>query len=114
MQHARKIGKAEWFFHRIAVELKNAKKRVPGAPQFNEFRAFLAATWVGLGFWLMPDDLIARVLPKPFAGFSRQAITRAVRELGLVKHPDTARDPIVKGLGDGGVFLFREGYSPKA
>jgi hypothetical protein len=61
----------------------------------------------------MPDDLIARVLPKPFAGFSRQAITRAVEELGLVKHADTARDPVVKGLGDGGEFIFRKGYPPK-
>jgi hypothetical protein len=114
VQHAQKIGKGEWFIDRVAVELKNAKKRVPGAPQFNEFRAFLAVTWVKFGFWLMPDDLIARVLPKPFAGFSRQAITRAVNELGLVKHWDTEREPIVKGLGEGGVFVFRRGYPPKA
>src|SRR5262249_37746631 len=83
VQHAQKIGKAEWFFDRVAAELKNAKKRVPGAPQVNEFRVFLATTWLRYGLWLMSDDLIARVLPKPFAGFARQAITRAVKELGL-------------------------------
>jgi len=114
VQHAQRIGKAEWFFDRVAADLKNAKKRVPGAPQFNPFRAFLATTWVRSGLWLMPDDLIARVLPMPHAGFSRQAITRAVKELGLVKHPDTARAPIVKGLGPGPVFIFREGYPPKS
>jgi hypothetical protein len=117
VQHAQRIGKAEWFFDRVAAELKNAKKRkkrVLGAPQVNKFRVFLAATWLRSGLWLMSDDLIARVLPKPVAGNSRQAITRAVKELGLVKHPDTARKPIVKGLGDGGVFIFREGYPPKS
>jgi hypothetical protein len=40
MQHAQRIGRGEWFIDRVAVELKNAKKQVPGAPQFNEFRAF--------------------------------------------------------------------------
>ena len=116
VQHAQKIGKAEWFFDRVAAELKNAKKRkrAPGAPEFNEFRAFLATTWLRYGLWLMPDALIARVLPKPYAGYTRQTITRAVKELGLVKHPDTARDPIVKGLGESGAFIFREGYPPKS
>ena len=114
VQHAQKMGEAEWFFGRVAAELKNAKKRVPGAPQFNRFRAFLATTWVRSGLWLMPDHLIARILPMPHAGFTRQTISRAVKELGLVKHPDTARAPIVKGLGPGPVFIFREGYLPKS
>jgi hypothetical protein len=114
VQLAQGMGKAEWFFDRVAADLKNAKKRVPGAPQFNRFRAFLATSWVRAGLWLMPDDLIARVLPMPHAGCSRQAITKAVKELGLVKHPDTARAPIVKGLGPGPVFIFREGYPPKS
>jgi hypothetical protein len=115
VQHAQNIGKAEWFFDRAAAELKNAKKRVPGAPRFNQCRAFLATTWLRCGWWLMQDHLIARLLPKPCTGFSsRQAITRAVKELGLVKHPDTARAPRVKDLGPGGVFIFREGYPPKS
>ena len=116
VQHAQRMGEAEWFFDRVAAELKNAKKRkkrVPGAPQVSQLRALLAATWLRYGLWLMPDDLIARVLPMPAGGCSRQAITRAVKELGLVKHPDTARAPIVKDLGPGGVFIFREGYPPK-
>ena len=106
VRHAQRIGKAEWFFDRVAAELKNAKKRVPGAPQFNRFRAYLATIWVRSGLWLMPDDLIARVLPMPYAGFSRQAISRAVKELGLVKHPDTARDPIVKVWGKAERLFF--------
>ena len=63
----------------------------------------------------MSDDLIARVATtiklKP-DGCNRQTITRAVKELGLVKHPDTARAPVVKDLGDKGVFVFRQGYPP--
>jgi hypothetical protein len=114
VQHAQRIGKAEWFFDRVAAELKNAKKRVPGAPEVNKFRVHLATASLRCGFWLMPDDLIARVLQKPYAGNTRQAITRAVKELGLVKHPDTRRDPIVKDLGAGGVLIFREGYPPKS
>lgn len=114
VQHAQRIGKAEWFFDRVAAELKNTKKRVPGAPQFSEFRAFLAAVWLRYGLWLMPDALIARVLPKPHAGNTRQTITKAVKELGLVKHPDTALAPIIKGLDDTGAFIFRKGYPPKS
>ena len=114
VQHAQRIGKAEWFFDRVAAELKNAKKRVRGAPQLSNLRVLLAATWLRYGLWLMPDDLIARVLPKPCAGYSRQAISRAVEELGLVKHPYTERAAIVKDLGPGGVFIFREGYPPKS
>jgi hypothetical protein len=114
VQHAQRIGKAEWFFGRVAAELKNAKKRVPGAQQCNEFRAFLATVWLRYMLWLMSDALITRVLRGRAAGYSRQAITRAVKELGLVKHPDTARAPIVKDLVEPGVFIFREGYPPKS
>jgi hypothetical protein len=111
--HAQKMGEAEWFFDRVAAELRNAKKRVPGAPQFNQLRAFLAAAWLRNGLWLMPDDLIARVLPMPVGGYNRQTISKAVKELGLVKHPDTARAPIVKYGGLDVMFIFREGYPPK-
>jgi hypothetical protein len=113
INHAQKIDKAESFIERLTAELKNAKKRVAGAPQFNQFRAVLTERWVRYGFWLMSDDLIARVVTtiklKP-DGCNRQTITRAVKELRLVKHRDTARQPIVNDLGEGGMFIFREGY----
>ncbi len=111
-QYARQIGKLNWFNKRLAAELHNATKRVPDAQQFNQFRAQLVMNWLRYGYWLMSDHLIASVLPKPFAGYSRQAITKAVKELELVKYPDTARALIVKGLGQGGVFVFRQGYPP--
>jgi hypothetical protein len=117
VQHAQKIGKAEWFSERLAEETKNAKIRVRGAPWFNRFRALLVNSWLSHGFWLMSDDLIARVVQtlkfKP-TGCTRQTITKAVKELGLVKHPDTARKPIVKDIGTGGKFIFREGYPPQS
>ena len=113
-QYAQHIGKVDWFSKRLPAELHNATKRVAGAHQFNDFRAMIATHWLRFGLWLMSDDLIARVLPKPFAGCTRQAITRAVKELGLLKHPETARAPVVKDLRERGVFVFREGYSPKA
>jgi len=116
IEHAQKIGKAEWFIERVTADLENAKKRVPSAPQFNQFRALLVVHWMRYLFWLMSDDLIARVVTtiklKP-DGCNRQTITRAVKELRLVKHPDTGCQPVVKALGEGGVFIFREGYSPQ-
>jgi hypothetical protein len=118
LQYAQRIGETEsyLFIERLADELKNAKKRVPGAPQFNWFRALLARCWMRNGFWLMSDDLIARrvttIRLKP-DGCNRQTITKAVKELGLVKHQDTARAPIVKGFGKDGALIFREGYPPK-
>jgi hypothetical protein len=115
LQYAQHINKADWFIKRSNAELNNAKKRVPGAPQINEFRTLIVVNWVLYGFWLMSDDLIARVATtiklKP-DGCNRQTITKAVKELGLVKHQDTARAPIVKSLGKNGVFVFRQGYPP--
>jgi len=100
----------------LADELKNARKRVPGAPQFPQFRAVIASNWMRYGFWLMPDDLVARIATttkmKPH-GCNRQTITKIVKELHLVKHRDTARRPIVKGIGKDGILVFREGYPPK-
>jgi hypothetical protein len=65
----------------------------------------------------MSDDLVARVVTtaklKP-VGCNRQTITKAVKELGLLKHGDTARRPIVKDIGKAGVFIFREGYPLRA
>ena len=113
LQYAQHINKADWFVKRLDAEFNNAKKRVPKAPQFNQFRALIITEWVHYGFWLMSDDRIARIATtiklKP-DGCNRQTITKAVKELGLVKHQDTARAPIVKGLGKNGVFVFRQGY----
>jgi len=118
LQYAQQVGKTQayLFIARLADELKNARKRVPGAPQFPPFRALLVTTWVHHGFWLMSDDLIARIATtrkmKP-DGCNRQTITKIVKELHLVKHRDTARRPIVKGIGKDGILVFREGYPPK-
>jgi len=111
LQYAQRIGETEsyLFIERLADELKNAKKRVPGASEFSEFRARLTTFWMQHGFWLMSDDLIARL-----THVSRQAVAKAVKELKLTKHPDTARAPIVKGLDEKGRFVFREGYPLKA
>jgi hypothetical protein len=105
MQHAQKIGKGRWFLERLNAEFKNAEKRVPGASQFSKCRVELVIRWLRSGFWLMSDDLIAR-----FLYVSREAIRIAVKELQLVKHHDTARAPIIKGLDENGVILFRQGY----
>ena len=72
-------------------------------------RAQVVARWMQNGFWLMSDDLIARI-----ACVSRQTITKAVKELALIKHRDSARRPIVKGVDENGVFIFREGYPLKS
>jgi hypothetical protein len=118
LQHAQQVGGtvAYLFIERLYAELNNARKRVFGAPQFPQFRVLLVCCWVRDLFWLMSDDLVARVVTtrrmKP-DGCNRQTITKAVKELGLVKHQDTARRPIVKGLGRDGFLIFREGYPPK-
>jgi hypothetical protein len=111
LQYAQQVGKTQayLFIARLADELKNARKRVPGAPQFSEIRARLVGMWVRSGFWLMSDDLIARI-----AHVGRQAVAKAVKELELVKHRDTKQRPIVKGLGEDSRFVFREGYPPKS
>lgn len=119
LQYAQRVGRTQsyLFIERLADELKNARKRVPGAPQFSEFRALLVLHWMHHGFWLMPDDLIARIATtrkmKP-NGCNRQTITKAVKELQLVKHPDTAHRPIVKDFAKGGKLIFRDGYPPKS
>jgi hypothetical protein len=118
LRYAQRIGRTQayLFCERLADELKNARKRVPGAPQFPQFRAVIASNWMLYGFWLMPDDLVARIATttkmKPH-GCNRQTITKIVKELHLVKHRDTARRPIVKGIGKDGILVFREGYPPK-
>jgi len=111
LRFSQQTGKTEayLFIQRLADELKNAKRRVPGAVEFSEFRAQLAKLWMREGLWLMSDDLIARI-----ANVSRQGVAKAVKELRLVKHPDTPRAPIVNGLDENGVFIFREGYPPKS
>jgi hypothetical protein len=110
LQYVQRIGETEsyLFIERLADELKNAKKRVPSAPQFSPLRAQVVAGWVQNGFWLMSDDLIARI-----ACVSRQTITKAVKELALEKQRDSARRPIVNSLGEDGRFVFREGYPLK-
>jgi len=108
MLHAQKIGKAQWFIERLTDELKNARKRVPGAAQFSRFRALLVRTWMHYGFWLMSDNLIARL-----THVSRPAVAKAVKELALVKHRDSVGRPIVKSLDKDGRFVFREGYPLK-
>jgi hypothetical protein len=112
LQYAQHINKADWFIKRLSTEFNNAKKRVPDAPQFNQFRTQIVVVWLRYGFWLMSDDLIARTATtiklKP-DGCNRQTITKAVKQLGLVKHQDTARAPIVKGLGKNGVLIFKDG-----
>jgi hypothetical protein len=119
LQYAQVVGRTQsyLFIERLADELKNARKRVAGAPQFSEFRALLVTHWMHHGFWLMPDDLIARIATtrkmKP-DGCNRQTITKAVKELQLVKHPDTAHRPIVKDFAKGDKLIFRDGYPPKS
>jgi hypothetical protein len=119
LQCAQQVGRTQayLFIARLADELKNARKRVPGAPQFSPFRALLVSTWMCHGFWLMSDNLIARIATtrrmKP-DGCNRQTIMKAVKELHLVKHRDTARRPIVKDIGKDSVLVFREGYPPKS
>jgi len=119
LQYAQRVGRTQsyLFIKRLVEELKSARKRVPGAPQFSKFRALLVAHWMHHGFWLMPDDLIARIATtrkmKP-DGCNRQTITKAVKELQLVKHPDTAHRPIVKDFAKGGKLIFRDGYPPKS
>jgi hypothetical protein len=105
MLHAERIGKGRWFFERLHAEFKNAEKRVPGASQFSKGRVELVIRWLRSGFWLMSDDLIAR-----FLYVSREAIRKSVKELQLVKHHDTGRAPIIKGLDENGMILFRQGY----
>jgi len=119
LQYAQRVGRTQsyLFIKRLVEELKSARKRVPGAPQFSKFRALLVAHWMHHGFWLMPDDLIARIATtrkmKP-DGCNRQTITKAVKELQLVKHPDTAHRPIVKDFAKGGKLIFRDDYPPKS
>jgi hypothetical protein len=111
LRYAQQIGRTEayLFCERLVDELKNARKRVPGAPQFPPFRALLVRTWVRHGFWLMSDNLIARI-----THVSRQAVAKAFKELALVKHRDTAHRPIVKGVDEKGRFVFRQGHPPKS
>ena len=104
---------AYFFIERLADDLKNARKRVPDAAQFNEFRTAVAVNWLRYGFWLMSDDLIASVATTAKfrrLGCNRQTISRAVKELRLMKHRHSARQPIITGCGEGGVFIFRKGY----
>jgi hypothetical protein len=118
LQWAGQIGgtQAFLFIQRLAEELKNARKRVTNAPHFNEFRDRIATYWLRYGFWLMSDDLIACVATtlkfRPL-GCTRQTISRAVKELKLVKHRQPARRPLIIGWDENG-FVFREGYPPKS
>ena len=118
LKYAQQVGKTQayLFIARLADELKNAQKRVPGRAQFPQFRALLVSHWMHHLFWLMSDDLIARIATTRRMkrdGCNRQTITNIVKELHLVKHRDTVRRPIVKDMGKGDVLVFREGYPPK-
>jgi hypothetical protein len=108
---------------RIVQELHNAEKRV--AKDFcdfnvsksffydlNWFHMTLAALWVRGLFWLMPDRLIVDFLLRTKAGppTTRQAVSQAVLQMGLVKH----QPPIVKSIENGFQLLFVEGYPPKS
>jgi hypothetical protein len=108
LQHAQRIGKGEWFIEQLAADFKKAGKRVPHAHQFSELRALLAHVWMSNCLWLMSDGVIASRLHK-----SREAVRKAVKELKLMKQPETARAPIVKGVDSDGRFIFRAGYPPK-
>ena len=116
LQWTQQIGPTQTycFVTRLADELKNARKRVGGAPQFNVFRAAIASHWLRNGFWLMSDDIIAGVattLKFRRLGCNRQTISRAVGELRLVKYRQSARRPVIIGWGEDG-FVFRKGYPP--
>ena len=108
VQHAQRIGKAEWFIEQLAAGFKKAGRRVPHAHRFSPLRAFLAHAWMSNCIWLMPDGVIASC-----SNISREAVRKAVKELKLVKHPETARAPIVKGVDKGGRPIFRGDYPPK-
>jgi hypothetical protein len=119
VQYVQQVGKTqtELFMAGLTDELKNAGKRVPGAPEFSRLRAALVTNWMRYGFWLMSDDLIARIATTAKMktdGCNRQTIAKIVKELHLAKHRDTARRPIVKDIGKDGIFVFREGYPPKS
>ena len=108
IKHAQKMGKGAWFMGRLLAEFENAGKRIPGAQQFSQVRFKLVACWMRFAFWLMSDGVIAGILH-----VSREAIRKAVKELKLIKHPETEQAPIVKGMDTDGRFIFREGYPPK-
>jgi len=107
----------------LGVKMQNATKRKTveyggydlsrkGFSDLNAFRWLLAKNWTSKMLWLMSDDMIARVVTtiklKP-DGCNRQTISEAVRQMGLVKCPGK---PLVKGIGEKGVFIFAEGYPP--
>jgi hypothetical protein len=123
LEHAQSVGKADYFIKQLAIKFDNAKKRVVRkygefeisgtcVSDLNYFRTMLTSGWIKWGFWLMSDETIASVVNtaklKP-AGCNRQTITKAVKELGLLKHQET----IVKGIGENSVFIFEDGYPPK-
>jgi hypothetical protein len=106
---------------RIVQELHNAEKRVPkDFCDFNVSKSFfydlnwfhmtLAALWVRCLFWLMPDALIVDFLLRKKAGppTTRQAVSQAVLQMGLVKHEPL----LVKSIGRGFELVFVEGYPP--
>ena len=123
LEHAQRVGKADYFIKQLAIKFDNAKKRVVrkyGAfeisgtcvSDLNYFRTMLACGWIKWGFWLMSDETIASVVNtaklKP-TGCNRQTITKAVKELGLWKHQET----IIKGIGKNSVFILKDGYPTK-
>lgn len=127
IQVAIKIADKYGFFgnirERISEEFHNAEKRVKKEYcdfnvsnsffyDLNCFHVTLAALWVGWLFWLMPDRLILDFLLRKKAGppTTRQAVSDAVKQMGLRKHDP----PIVKSIGGGFQFRFIEGYPPKS
>jgi hypothetical protein len=123
INHADKHGYPGNIRERIAEEFHNAEKRVKreycdfnvSASLFydlNPFRTTLVAGWVGALFWLMPDRLIADFLlsKKCVPPTTRQAVSQAVKQMGLHKH----ERPIVKSISHGFQLTFIEGYPPKA
>jgi hypothetical protein len=118
LEYAQSVGKADYFIKELAVKLQNAKKRVVRqygdfvCSDLNRFRATIVLLWMESGLWLMSDETIASVVTtkgwKPL-GCNRQTITRAVKELQLLKH----RETVIKGIGEKGLFIFKDGYPPK-
>lgn len=108
----------------LASKIQNAKRRTTieyggvdltrtGISDLNAFRWLLAKNWTSKMFWLMSDDMIARVVTtmklKP-DGCNRQTISEAVKQMGLVKCPGK---PLVKDIGPKGIFIWADGYPPQ-
>lgn len=118
--HAQISGRDRIFIE-IVDAFDAARKRVSVKPQYgieklnrlfgdgNDLRDRVVIWWLFAGFWLMSDDTISVVVDKLGIrpGCSRQAISRLVEELGLVKGPK-----IIKGIKPDFTLIFEDGYPP--